>query len=72
MAPLTFSIGCTIPSYTAWWRHSNPAVARLTPRQDSKGTVLLGLGPGSTVVTVEILGNDGARSTATTLLRVVP
>jgi hypothetical protein len=70
---LTFSIGCTIPAYTVSWRHSNPAVATLTANPQDDGARLLGVAPGTTIVTAEIRGDgDGALRTATTQIRVLP
>jgi hypothetical protein len=73
MGASTFSIGCTIPSYSVSWRHSNPAVAMLTAgTPQPKSATLAGIAPGSTVITAEILGDDGARASATTEMRIVP
>ena len=69
---LTFNIGCTIPSYDEVWTHTNPTAARLTSNPNGKGANLLGLEPGTTVVTGEAIGANGERGRATTSFRVVP
>ena len=71
MGVFTFSIGCTIPSHSVSWRHSNPAVALLTAgTPQEKAATMVGVAPGTTVITAEVVGNDGARASATTQMRV--
>jgi hypothetical protein len=71
MVAQTISVLCTVPAYTVAWSHSNPAVATLAPQAGRRAT-LLGVAPGSTLVTAEVRGGDGARRSAEQELRIVP
>jgi hypothetical protein len=61
-----------MPSYDEVWSQSNPTVARLTPFSTRHGATLRGLETGTTVVTGEAVGADGARGKATQVFRILP
>jgi hypothetical protein len=72
LLPLKTANLCRMPSYDEVWSQSNPPVANLIPFSSGHGATLRGLETGTTVVTAEVVGADGARGKATQVFRVVP